>query len=378
MKRRSAGGYPPYPASDHYDPVRRRFFNPEPQRLLRPLDFAGAFKMFRRQGRFPARPLPFMRPDFSAFSQAGGRLPENERSEFRQNECSEFRQNERGGFLQKGQGVLGAHQADEQAARFVWFGHSTLLLRVAGLNILTDPVFGMSAAPHNGMFRRFQPPPAAPQELPPLDVILYSHSHYDHLEEAFVRRVARSGVRFIVPLGMEVLLRRWGVPAGNILTADWYQRHHVGAVGFTAVPARHDSSRNLADRNRALWAGWAIEGGGQRFYFSGDSSYGSHFAEIGRRFDGFDLAFVENGQYDRRWPDNHMFPEQTVQAAIDVGARRLMPIHWGAFSLALHDWDEPVRRSMPLAQSRGLPVLTPLMGQVFGVDTETRFWWEEI
>ena len=185
-------------------------------------------------------------------------------------------------------------------------------------------------------------------------------------------------MHFLVPLGMEVLLRRWGVKAENISAADWYQSHTVGGVTFTATPARHDSSRNLADHNRMLWAGWAVEGGGQRFYFSGDSSYGSHFADIGRHFGGFDLAFMENGQYDRRWPDNHMFPEQTVQAAIDVGARRMMPIHWGAFSLAMHDWDEPVRRSIPLAIERGLPVLTPLIGQVFDADTKTGLWWEEV
>ncbi len=351
MKRNHTGGYPFYPASDHYDPARCRFFNPEPKRLLRPLDFGGTFKIFRRQGRFPGKPQPFMQPDFSAFDTPK-RLPES------------------------GQSELCANELIREAARFVWFGHSTLLMRIGGLNIITDPVFGASASPHKQMFRRFQPPPAAPHELPPLDVVLYSHNHYDHLEESFVRRVAGSGVRFVVPLGMEVLLRRWGVPVERISALDWYQSRRIGDVLFTAVPARHDSSRNLADHNRALWAGWALEGGGQRFYFSGDSSYGSHFAEIGRRFGGFDLAFVENGQYDRRWPDNHMFPEQTVQAAIDVGARRLMPIHWGAFSLALHDWDEPVRRSMPLARQRGLPVLTPLMGQVFDCETETRFWWE--
>ena len=352
MKRRPHGGYPLYPASNHYDPIRRRFFNPEPKRRLQPLDFGGAFKMLSRQGRFPAQRLPFEKPDFAAFMQQE-RLPENEQSEF-------------------------LRSKNEQNARFVWFGHSTLLMRVAGLNILTDPVFGMSAAPHNKMFRRFQPPPAAPHELPPLDIILYSHNHYDHLEESFVRSVADSGVHFLVPLGMEVLLRRWGVQAENISAADWYQSHTVGGVTFTATPARHDSSRNLADHNRMLWAGWAVEGGGQRLYFSGDSSYGSHFADIGRHFGGFDLAFMENGQYDRRWPDNHMFPGQTVQAAIDVGARRMMPIHWGAFSLAMHDWDEPVRRSIPLAIERGLPVLTPLIGQVFDADTETELWWEEV
>ena len=360
MKRRPHGGYPLYPASNHYDPIRRRFFNPEPKRRLQPLDFGGAFKMLSRKGRFPAQPLPFAKPDFAAFVRQEG-LPENEQREFRQNERSEF-----------------LYSKNEQKARFVWFGHSTLLMRVAGLNILTDPVFGMSAAPNNKMFRRFQPPPAAPNELPPLDIILYSHNHYDHLEESFVRSVADSGVHFLVPLGMEVLLRRWGVKAENISAADWYQSHTVGGVTFTATPARHDSSRNLADHNRMLWAGWAIEGGGQRLYFSGDSSYGSHFADIGRHFGGFDLAFMENGQYDHRWPDNHMFPGQTVQAAIDVGARRMMPIHWGAFSLAMHDWDEPVHRSIPLAIERGLPVLTPLIGQVFEADTETELWWEEV
>ena len=229
------------------------------------------------------------------------------------------------------------------------------------------------------MFRRFQPPLVPAAALPPLDVVLISHGHYDHLEEAFVRRFATGGALFVAPLGVEVWLKRWGVPAERIRIADWYQPIRIGHLTLTSVPARHDCARGIGDRNRSLWAGWVLAAAGEQFYFSGDSAYGRHFAEIGRRFGGFDLAFVENGQYDRRWPDNHMFPHQTVQAALDIGARRLMPIHWGMFSLALHAWDEPVRRSSAFARQRGLPLLTPMLGELFDSRSSgSGDWWQNV
>ena len=334
--------WPTYPASDHYNPASGRFFNPEPQRVVRPLDAASAVApmMFRRKDRFPPQPLPVIAPD-----------------------CSPFRQPE--------------NSENGETARFIWFGHSTLLARIGGLNLITDPVFGAAASPYRWMFRRFQPPLVPAAALPPLDVVLISHGHYDHLEEAFVRRFATGGALFVAPLGVEVWLKRWGVPAERIRIADWYQQIRIGHLTLTAVPARHDCARGIGDRNRSLWAGWVLAAAGEQFYFSGDSSYGRHFAEIGRRFGGFDLAFVENGQYDRRWPDNHMFPHQTVQAALDIGARRLMPIHWGMFSLARHAWDEPVRRSSAFARQRGLPLLTPMLGELFDSrSSSSGDWWQ--
>ncbi|UOP01314.1 MBL fold metallo-hydrolase [Kingella potus] len=210
--------------------------------------------------------------------------------------------------------------------------------------------------------------------MPTPDVVLVSHSHYDHLEKASIKALAARGSRFVVPLGLGVLLRKWGVPPQNITELDWWQSTETGGIRYTALPARHDSGRSLTDHNKSLWAGFAIEHGGEKFYFHGDSAEGKHFDEIARRFRGFDIAFIENGQYNERWPDNHLFPAQTAALAAKLAPKRFMPIHWGAYPMALHTWNEPVLQSIPAARRLGVRPLTPLMGQVFDRDTATEDW----
>ena len=136
-------------------------------------------------------------------------------------------------------------------------------------------------------------------------------------------------------------------------------------------------SRTLTDRNQALWSSFAIEHGNEKFYFHGDSAHGSHFDKITEKFNGFDIAFIENGQYSEHWPNNHLFPEQTARYAAQLSPKRFMPIHWGAYSMALHAWNEPLLQSLPLARSLGVNPLTPLMGQVFDADTATQDWFAE-
>ena len=224
-----------------------------------------------------------------------------------------------------------------------------------------------------------QTPPATLDELPPIDYILISHNHYDHLDKPTIRRFVSSNTRFIVPLNLGTLLQHWGIGRERITELDWWQHAELsGSLHVHAVPARHNSSRGMGDFNKTLWAGFVLQTERHKIYFSGDSSYGSHFADIGRRFGPIDLALLENGQYNENWRDNHMFPEQTAQAAADVQASRFMPIHWGMFSLALHPWDEPVRRSIPLVRQSGIATLTPTLGQVFTLDSETHNWWEHV
>lgn len=328
--------YPVYSAGKHYNPETQLFANGQPQRPVEDVVSAMWRMVVDESATHPPKPLPVVRPDWLEF--------------------------------------LG----DSPKSRFVWFGHSTLMMRLGKQTVLTDPVFGKRVSPVPVMMNRFQPPPAALDELPTPDVILISHNHYDHLEEDTIRLLAPQNNHFIVPLGVGEWLKKWGVPGNHITELDWWQKITRNGVTYTAVPARHDSGRSLTDRFTTLWAGYVVEYRNQRFYYSGDTSFGKHFDTIAARVGDIDIAFIENGQYNERWPDNHMFPEQTVEAAVKLKPKRFMPVHWGAYPMALHTWDDPVARSIPLARKRGLDVLTPLQGQVFDADTVTEEWYKDL
>lgn len=327
--------YPVYPESDHYDPKTQTFFNAEPQQPVSDIIRAMWTLVFDEQSLHPPKPLPMLKPDWAKFL------------------------------------------ASAEKSRFVWFGHSTLMMRVGSQTIITDPLFGKSASPVPLMMTRFQDPPAWLEELPPIDVVLISHNHYDHLEQASVEKLAKTQSHFVVSLGLGVILQKWGVPAERITELDWWQSTERHGVRYTALPARHDSGRSLLDHNKSLWSGFVIQHQDESFYFHGDSSYGKHFNAIAERFNGFDIAFIENGQYNERWPNNHLFPHQTAELAAKLKPKRFMPIHWAAYPLALHKWNEPVLQSLPIARKLGVNPLTPLMGQVFDAETLTADWFAE-
>lgn len=332
---------PLYSTSERYDGKSGRFLNTLPvQKVKAWIAVSSLVKLtFANSQSRPGKALPSVKPDWSLFTAAA------------------------------------AH------SRFVWFGHSSLLMRVGEQNVLIDPLFGPSASSFSWMFTRFQAAPATLNALPEVDTILISHNHYDHLEESTMKYFITRQAHYIVPLGVGKQLQNWGVPADRITELDWYQDTTRQGVRYTAVPARHGSARSLFDTDKTLWAGWVIERlqndeqQGEKIFYSGDSGYGTHFSEIGQRFNGFDIAFVENGQYDVKWPDNHMQPEQTVQAALDLQAKRFVPVHWGMFSIAFHGWNEPIKQSVPLARSKGLDVITPMLGQVFDQNSDSQDWW---
>ncbi len=262
-----------------------------------------------------------------------------------------------------------------------WFGHSTVLLQIAGKNILIDPVFSNHASPFT-----FMGPKAFPYsthfsiaDLPEIDAILISHDHYDHLDYETILKLKNLSIPFYVPLGLGAHLERWGIPAENIFEAEWWDEFRFDQeIVFACVPMRHFSGRGISDRNKTLWAGWVIKSEKHTIIHTGDSGYGPHFKQIGEKYGPFDLTMVECGQYNEGWPYIHMTPEETVQAHIDLDGKLLLPIHWGRFNLSLHSWTDPVERASEASNQKNIDLITPVPGQVVSLSNPLAYyeWWK--
>ncbi|MCG9791874.1 MBL fold metallo-hydrolase [Flavobacterium algicola] len=268
-------------------------------------------------------------------------------------------------------------------ARLVWFGHSAFLLQIDGKTILLDPMFGKVAAPHPmlGADRFNAELPIAIEKMPQIDAVIFSHDHYDHLDYETVMKIKDKTKHFFTPLGVGEHLKAWGIPTSKISELDWWQEIQFETLTLVCTPAQHFSGRKLDNGQSTLWSSWVIQSQNEKLFFSGDSGYASHFAEIGNKYGPFDLALMECGQYDNKWSDIHMVPEETAQAGLDVKAKKIMPIHWGGFKLALHDWTDPITRVQAKAKQLNLEVLTPRIGQeIFIQDTSSKYdnWWEKL
>ncbi|WP_202423721.1 MBL fold metallo-hydrolase [Duganella margarita] len=255
-------------------------------------------------------------------------------------------------------------RSPDSGLRVTWFGHSSTLLEIDGVRILTDPIWSERASPVGWLGpRRWYAPTIALSQFPRIDAVLISHDHYDHLDEATIVAMRHWSNLFIVPLGVGARLERWGIAPARIVELGWWQSTRVGALEVSLVPARHSSGRLNPRSDHTLWGGYALRGPQHRVYFSGDTGLQNAMTEIGRRYGPFDLALIEAGQYSDAWPDAHLGPEQAVLAAKQVKARRLLPVHWGLFKLAPHGWTEPVERVLAAARCTSLAVITPRPGQ---------------
>jgi L-ascorbate metabolism protein UlaG (beta-lactamase superfamily) len=267
------------------------------------------------------------------------------------------------------------------ALRVTWLGHSTVLLEIDGRRVLTDPVFGDRASPFSFAGpKRFHPVPATIDEVPELDVVLLSHDHFDHLCRPTMEALARTRVPIVTALGVGAHLEQFGIDPSRITELDWHEQAEVGGVHFTATPAQHFSGRSLTDRNRTLWASWAMRSGRRSVFFSGDTGLFPGMSEIGAKHGPFDLVMLEIGAYHPSWGTIHLGPENALKAFEMLRGKALLPVHWGTFNLGLHDWDDPGETLVTLAEARGTRILTPKLGAPFEPDhiESPTPWWRSV
>ena len=267
--------------------------------------------------------------------------------------------------------------------RATWLGHSTVLIEIDGLRVLTDPVWGPRASPSRlAGPKRFQPVPIALKAMPPIDLVVLSHDHYDHLDYPTIRELAPMDVPFVTSLGVGAHLEAFGIAPERITELDWWESYQLpnAELSVTAAPSQHFSGRGLKDRNATLWSSMVIRSPRHSVFFSGDTGLTTEYAAIRERLGPFDLVLLEIGAFHPPWGDIHLGPANALKALELLGARTFLPVHWGTFSLAMHAWDEPVETLLALAAQRDVQLVMPRLGEavepahVEGVTP----WWREV
>ena len=267
----------------------------------------------------------------------------------------------------------------ETGLRATWLGHSTVLLEIDGLRVLTDPVWGERASPVSFAGpKRFQPVPAPVAALPPLDAVVISHDHFDHLDHPTILALAAIDVPFVTSLGVGSHLEAWGIPAGRITELDWWEEAELrGGLTVTAAPSQHFSGRALHSRNSTLWSSLVVRGPRHAVFFSGDTGLSPEYAEVRRRLGPFDLVMLEVGAYHPAWGDIHLGPDNALQALTLLGGGSFLPVHWGTFNLAMHAWDEPAETLLERAPAHGAHLVMPRLGEPVEPSRADRVtpWW---
>ena len=270
---------------------------------------------------------------------------------------------------------------DTSGLHITWYGHASTLVEIEGCRVLIDPVWSDRVSPSQLVGPgRLHPPPVSLDAIGPVDAVVISHDHYDHLDMATIRALAADEVTtFLVPLGVGAHLERWGIAADRIAELDWDESTTVAGVRFTVTAARHFSGRGFT-RDQTLWGSWVLAGRSRRVFYSGDTGYFDGFARIGAEHGPFDATLIQVGAYNENWSDIHMTPEDGLTTHLDVRGGVLIPVHWCTFVLAFHGWSEPIDRLWRDAKERGATLAVPRPGERVDVDNppEVDGWWQSI
>lgn len=264
----------------------------------------------------------------------------------------------------------------------IWFGHSSYFIQIDGKRFLVDPVFSGNASPVFGFAKAFKGTDIFKvSDLPEIDFLLISHDHYDHLDYKTIMELKPKVKHIICGLGVGEHFEYWGYNPDKIIEKDWNETFVIqDHFKIHTVPARHGSGRTLISNN-TLWLSYVIESPTQKIFVGGDSGYDNHFTEIGKKFGPFDLAILENGQYNNAWRNIHTPPEDVIRVAKDINAKKIFPVHSGKFVLARHPWDEPLKEISALSKDAGITLVTPLIGQTVDLNNSNqkfRNWWEDV
>jgi L-ascorbate metabolism protein UlaG (beta-lactamase superfamily) len=270
----------------------------------------------------------------------------------------------------------------ETGLRATWLGHSTVVLEIDGVRVLTDPVWGERVSPVTWAGpRRFHAAPVSVAQLPPLDAVLVSHDHFDHLDYPTVSELARRDVPFYTSLGVGAHLEAWGVSPSRIVELEWWEEAVMpgGRLSFTATPSRHFSGRGTGS-NQTAWSSWVLRSANHRVFFSGDTGLTPELEDIRARCGPFDLVMLEVGAYHPAWGEIHLGPDNALVAHQMLGGGALLPVHWGTFDLGLHPWDQPIETLAKGATASGIHLLTPRLGRAIQPSRVERVdaWWRDL
>ncbi len=266
--------------------------------------------------------------------------------------------------------------------KITWFGHSSILLQMHNMNILIDPVFSNITSPVSFIGpKRYSENTIDVKSLPDIDIVILTHDHYDHTDYKTLKSLDEKTTKFIVPLGIDKDLIKFGISEDKIKNMAWWEETNINGLTIASTPAIHYSGRMIIDKNKSLWSSWIFKDENHTIYESGDTGYGKHFKEIQEKYGDIDFAMFDCAQYNENWHNIHMFPEEAVEASIDMNASVSMPIHYGAFNLSTHSWDDPVSRFTMYSKEKNVNYVTPLLGETFNLTEYKNYqdeWWINI
>ena len=270
------------------------------------------------------------------------------------------------------------YNADE--VLMTWFGHSTILIQIHGMNILIDPMFSDVSSPFFIGPKRFSNLPCNINDLPSIDIVIITHDHYDHLDYNSIKQLNNKTTTFIVPLGIEKDLERFGISRDNVINMSWWEEVNINGLTIICTPARHNSGRFMIDNGKSLYCSFIFKDSYNTVFYSGDTGYGNHFKEIGKKYN-IDFSLLDSGQYNVKSHGYHMFPEEAVEASIDLNSKLSMPVHWGSFVLSNHSFDDPANRFVIKAKENKINYMVPKIGKTVNIKDYKNYqnnWWENI